>query len=264
MSLDLTFNQPLIDAFKKDINYPALISQAPAPAFIEMDWPAALAHLKDDQGVIWQGQLQPAISADFGMGASASGILRSGIHQIKIEVVSLLAKDWQGRVDSIVRALTLTNNTSVNAKPIHSTADLFFIPKYTSEQTFCTFLVANFYVDLSAIDTADVRPVAQALLKTLLAHRQARPMDTKPVFTLAPKQQQASVGGEFSVTVNSLLPGWQILQPTQLPTAILWTGGEHNTFTFKATTPGVHSIGFVAVHQHTFLLAKDSLDVEVK
>ena len=66
-----------------------------------------------------------------------------------------------------MRALTLTNNTSVNvnAKHIHSTADLFFIPKYTSEQTFCTFLVANFYVDLSAIDTADVRPVAQALLK---------------------------------------------------------------------------------------------------
>ena len=91
-----------------------------------MDWPAALAHLKDDQGVIWQGQLQPAISADFGMGASVSGILRSGNHQIKIEVVvSLLAKDWQGRVDSIVRALTLTNNTSVNAKHIHSTADLF-------------------------------------------------------------------------------------------------------------------------------------------
>jgi hypothetical protein len=264
MSFDFIFNQSLMEEFKKEINYTALLAQAPAPAVINMDWPATLATVKDTQGVIWQGQFQQPAGADFGQGASLSAVFSSGKYKIKVDTVSMVAGDWKGRLDNIVRALTVTNRPSVNAKSTPSAADLFFIPKDTPGTTFCTFMVANFYVDLYAIDDADVAPLAQAILKLMLAHRQQPPASEKKAFSLTPKQYDGKAQSEFSVAVSGLLPEWIMLPPSALPSAIVWAGAEHNNYAFKATAPGTYKLNFMAVQARTLLLAVEPLEINIK
>ncbi|HEY6529201.1 MAG TPA: hypothetical protein VIZ65_10945 [Cellvibrionaceae bacterium] len=264
MSLDFMFNQSLMDEFKKEINYPTLLAHSPAPAVINMDWPATLATVKDEQGAIWQGQFQQPTGADFGRGASLSAVFSSGKHKIKVDIVSMLALDWKGRLDNIVRALTVTNRPSVNAKLIPSAADLFFVPKDTPGTTFCTFMVANFYIDMYAIDESDVAPLAQAILKIMLAHRQQPATSEKKSFSLKPKQYDGKVQSEFTVAVSDVLPDWIMLQPSALPSAIEWTGAEHNQYTFKATASGVYTVNFIAVHARNLLLAVETVGINIK
>jgi hypothetical protein len=176
----------------------------------------------------------------------------------------MLARDWKGRLDNIVRALTVTNRPSVNAKLVPSAADLFFVPKDTPGTTFCTFMVANFYLDMYGIDEGDVAPLAQAILKVMLAHSQQIPNSEKKSFSLTPKQYDGKIQSEFTVAVSGVLPDWTMLQPSALPSAIEWAGAEHNKYTFRATASGVYTVNFIAVHARNLSLAVETVGINIK
>jgi hypothetical protein len=265
MSADTDFEQSMLGKFMKEINYTALALQHQNLRQINMDWRVQLARVKDEQGQIWQGQFQAPYIESFGQGYLRGGF-QSGNKKISIVVTSLLANDWKGRLDYVVQQLANTNRSSVNAKLIPSTADLYFVPKDTPGSTFCSFMLADFYVDVSALDAeADVMPLALAILNVMLRHSQHIPAAESKKFTLSPKHYQGAINAELSVVVSGLASDWVVQQPSALlPAGIVRTGGDKNTFTFKASSAGKIFIPFVSMNTHSLKLSAESVEVVIQ
>ncbi len=262
MSADAEFEQSMVGKFIKDINYPALQSQRQEPRQIDMDWRAELASVKDQQGTLWQGQFQEPYIESFGQGY-LRGVLRSGDKKMSIVVTSLSAKNWPERLDYVVQQLTNTNRPTVNAKLIPSQADLYFGPAETPGTTFCSFLLADFYVAITSLDFEDVTPLAQALIKIMLQHAQ-KPAAQLTGFTAKPPQTPALLNARVDVQVTGLPANTQLQAPSSLlPEEVTLTAQDNNTLSFKIGSPGKKTIPIVAMDAKTLRVSQQTVEIIV-
>lgn len=262
MSAEAEFEQTMVGTFIKEINYPALRSRNQEARQINMDWRAQLASVKDQQGTLWQGQFQEPYIESFGQGY-LRGVIRSGDKKLSIVVTSLLAKNWPERLDYVVQQLTNTNRPSVNAKLMPSEADLYFGPAQTPGSTFCSFLLADFYVDISALDYEDVTPFAQALIKIMLQHAQ-KPATELAVFTATAPQTPAALNSTVIVQLAGLPAHSQVQAPSSLlPADVTLTAQGNNSLSFKAASPGKKIIPIVVMDAKTLRVSQQTVEIIV-
>lgn len=197
MSADFLFNKAVMDKFKKEINYAALLAKPHVPTYVVMDWKKKLSGLKDAQGRVWSVTFSDPYIDAFGQGV-LDVYFKTGDMQINMVVTSLSENNWSGRLDYAVRQLTFTNRGDVNAMVKPGLGDIYFVPKHSAGTTFCSFILANFYIELDAVQEENVELISHPLLEIMQQYQQ-------PTVVLGPKKTSWSIDKKNPRSERSLL-----------------------------------------------------------
>ncbi|PUA27869.1 MAG: hypothetical protein B0W54_15210 [Cellvibrio sp. 79] len=266
MALGTDFNQDTREAFKKSINYPALVAAHPQEKTVTLDWHKALQNLKDAQGTVWT-----STPAEPGLGGTGEGQLRLNLQSSKgeaiVEIISLDG-DWQERLDYVIAKKSLTDRIDVNSKLVPGIEDIYFIPKTGTEVPFTSFLYGNLFIDISQWDANDIDALAKAIYQ-LVKNNSQPAVEAKPAFKINVDKCQLNIGDTVKINVEGLVKDWTSEWIYNQPQLLLGNELEYleqdgDTFFFKAVKAGKIEVTFAALNTRTLYVEKQSVAVEIR
>jgi len=266
MGFETTFNQGTREAFKKSINYPALVAAQPQEKIVSLDWHKALQNLKDAQGNVWT-----SAPAEPGLGAWGEGQLSLNVHSAKgaaiVDVIAL-AGTWQERLDYVIAKKSLTDRVDINSKLLPGVEDIYFIPKTGTDITFASFLYGNLFIDIKQWDAGDIDALAKAIYQ-LVKNNSQPAVEAKPAFKVNADQCQLNTGDTVKIKVEGLAKNWHSEWIYNQPQLLLgeelqYIEQDGATFHFKAVKAGKTAVTFAALNTKTFYVEKQSITVEIR
>lgn len=266
MGFGADFNQDTREAFKKSINYPALVAAHPQEKTVTLDWQNALQKLKDAQGNVWT-----STPAEPALGGKGEGQLSLNLQSSKgtaiVDIVAL-AGDWQERLDYVVAKKSLTDRIDVNSKLVPGLEDIYFVPKTGTDIAFTSFLYGNLFIDIKQWDAGDIDALAKAIYQ-LVKNNSQPAVETKPAFKVNADKCQLNTGDTVKIKVEGLAKNWHSEWIYNQPQLLLGDALEYieqdgDTFHFKAVKAGKTEVTFAALNTRTLSVEKQSVALEIR
>ena len=268
MSIETGFNQELREKFKKSIGYSTLLEQPPTEKVVVLDWEKVLSKITDGEGRHWVGKLYEPSLDRAGKGEIKARLETS--NGVAIVKVTSIAGNWKQRLDHVIWVESLTNRAEINLKLKPGVADLYLIPKDSSDTAFVSFLYSGFHVDVSEWEDVDVGALALSLLKIMQDNSHPVAVNKPaPKFSLTTDKNKIKVGDTFSIKVKGLTTDWNtnwIYSPTEelLPDTVEFLEQDGDVLSFNALNKGSTRIQVTAMNKNNLLLTAESLDVVVE
>ena len=267
MSFETQFNQNTREAFKKSIDYPALIARHPPEKIVLLDWQKSLDKLIDQDGNEWIGALGEETLGQRGQGEQQA-TLKSQKRTAIVKIISL-SGDWRYRLDYLIWAESLTNGEEVNLKVLAGVDDLYLIPKDNPVKTFSSFLYGNLYVQVTSWDSEDIDALAKAIHQLMKDNSRVLGAEHKNCFKASADKSALNVGDVVSITVEGLVKNWDSEWIFNQSRQLLNDDMEYlerrgNVFLLKAVKKGKIKIPFAAMNKQTLYVEHQDVEIEVK
>lgn len=273
MAEELFYNQPMLDAFKREIQFDKIIDNPPEDKFILVDWSVALKEFQDSEGIVWR--LTDMSTYEFELNGGLRSSIESKQGRIDIQVHSI-PKGQAMAIEFALRTVATTSMDYVNWRDYQPCfSDFCLTPLDSKIAHYFLFVYGNISIQLDYWDVYDtsVLPVArylQSVMEKAVAANPDKNLPLRPSFIYTVNEQQVNAKKSFTLTVKPGESYSRALWDFDVAQDLLSDNIEYeeelgdNTYKFTAKSAGKGTIVFSLMDRKTLYLFTDTVSVNIE
>lgn len=268
------YNQNVLDAFKKEIQYEKRLKSLPEDKFVLVDWKSTLNQFTDSEGVTWLSTRMSTFEAH--LYGRLSATLKSDLGTIKV-VVHSIQEGQKSAIEFALREAATTSMSYVDMKYYDSCfSDFCLVGTNPRVVDYTMFIFGNIFVQLDFYNeyNKDLLPVAryiQSVMEEAVADNPEKKLPGRPQFNYTVNQTKIKSKSSFTLTVG---PGvgysrelWDFGVAEELMNSEHIEYDEElgsDVYKFSAKKSGQGTIAFSLMDRKTLHIFSDTITVDIE